>query len=223
MVAFKFENEVLDTKTTHEKELGDIRFRQLLSQTEWYALPKTVRDRFGKRVAGGQSKLYQGHITKNTMSRLGFAMAQILRLVGGPLPIEKNGLGAPAIVTVTEDKAGNGQFWIRQYGRKKTFPQIIHSTKRFAGPTGLEEHIGYGIGMTLILRVVGADLLFQQHKYFVEAFGRRLYIPDWLTPGMLTITHKDLGEGWFEFGLTLKHKIFGRLLDQTAKFRDVAG
>jgi len=77
--------------------------------------------------------------------------------------------------------------------------------------------------MTLILRVVGADLLFQQHKYFVEAFGRRLYIPDWLTPGMLTITHKDLGEGWFEFGLTLKHKIFGRLLDQTAKFRDVAG
>lgn len=108
MVAFKFENEVLDTKTTDEKELGDIRFRQLLSQTEWYALPKAVRKRFGKRVAGGQSKLYQGHITKNEMSRLGFMMAQLLRLVGAPLPIEKDGLGAPAIVTVTEDKAGNG-------------------------------------------------------------------------------------------------------------------
>jgi len=108
MVAFKFENEVLDTKALRTKEsgkeeLGDIRFRQLLSQTEWYALPKAVRDRFGKRVAGGQSKL------------------------------------------------------------------------------------------------------------------------NWLTPGMLTITHKDLGEGWFEFGLTLKHKYFGCMLDQTAKFHDVAG
>jgi len=221
MVAFKFENKIFETQPPHLKALGDIRFRQLLSTTEWYALPKAVRTRFGKRVAGGESKLYKGQITKNEMSRLGYALAQILRLIGAPLPLETGGIGAPAIVTVTEDKAGKGQFWMRQYGRKTTFPQIIHSAKRFTGPTGLEEHIGCGIGMTLILKVVGADLLFESHKYFIEALDRRLYLPTWMTPGTLTVTHKDLGQGEFEFGLKLHHKFFGQLFHQLAKFKDV--
>ena len=221
MVAFKFENEIFETQPPHLKALGDIRFRQLLSTTEWYALPKAVRARFGKRVAGGESKLYKGQVTKNEMSRIGYTLAQILRLVGAPLPLETGGIGAPAIVTVTEDKAGKGQFWMRQYGRKTTFPQIIHSAKRFTGPTGLEEHIGCGIGMTLILKVVGADLLFESHKYFIETLGRRLYLPTWMTPGTLTIAHIDKGENNFEFALKLQHPFFGKLIDQTAQFTDV--
>jgi hypothetical protein len=224
MVEFKFETQDLTNfrpKQDEPQTLGDIRFRQCLSTTQWYALPPAVRARFGKRVRGGESKIYKGHITKNKMSPLGYALAQLFRLIGAPLPIEKNGIGAPAIVTVTEDKDGQGQFWTRQYGRTHTFPQVIKSSKRFGGPTGMEEYIGYGIGMTLRLDVVCDALIFRQERYFIEAFGHRFYLPNWMTPGELTVTHKNMENDWFEFGLTLKHALFGTLLEQCAHFRDI--
>ncbi len=224
MVEFKFERQDFNAKAPvrHEpNELGDIRFRQCLSNTQWYSLPPAVRARFGKRVPAGESKLYKGRITRNHMSRLGYALAQALRIIGAPLPLEKDGIDAPAIVTVTEDRGGLGQFWTRQYGRVKGFPQIIQSIKSFAGPTGLEEHIGYGIGMTLRLDVVCGVLLFKQDRYFIEAFGKRLYLPDALTPGKLLITHTDKGENRFEFGLRLEHPLFGILIDQAVEFEDM--
>lgn len=233
MVEFKFEDRNFeDTRTLPPQELGDMRFRALLSQTQWHGLPTAVRKRFGSHITGGQSKIYRGHITRNKMSRLGYGLAQILRLIGAPLPIEKDGIGAPAIVTVTEDKYRNGQFWTRQYGREKTFPQVIHSAKRFQGPTGLEEHIGFGLGMTLTLDTVCGAILFKQDKYFWEIFGLRFYLPNWMTPGRLTITHTEIGKedvdcthiksAGFEFDLHLKHKVFGELIHQTAYFHDVA-
>jgi hypothetical protein len=59
-----------------------------------------------------------------------------------------------AVVTVTEDAQAGGQFWTRMYNRAHGFPQVIHSSKRFAGPTGLEEYLGWGFGIAL---AVSAD------------------------------------------------------------------
>ncbi len=38
---------------------------------------------------------------------------------------------------MTEDGASGGQFWTRMYGRLRGLRQVIHSSERFAGPTGL--------------------------------------------------------------------------------------
>jgi hypothetical protein len=80
--------------------------------------------------------------------------------------------------------------------------------------------------MTLILDVVCGDLLFKQDRYFWEVWGKRLYIPNWMTPGELIIRHEDggkdaKGRGQFNFHLVLKHKLFGELIHQTVLFKDV--
>src|SRR4029079_10818046 len=97
--------------------------------------------------------------------------------------------------------------------------QVIHSSKRFAGPTGLEEYVGHGISMALRISVEHEALVFRSVGYAFQVGPLRLELPDWLTPGDLTVTHSDLGGGTFRFTLDLNHPRFGRLLPPPAGFR----
>ena len=142
-------------KSNQRVELGDLRFRALMSEADWASLPLAIRRRFSKRLAGGQTIVYAGEILESWMSRAGWWLAQAARLIGGPLPLTRDAqvrsgrspaLRVASVVTVTEDMATGGQIWTRLYARRKGFPQVIHSSKRFAGPTGLEEYVGRGIG-----------------------------------------------------------------------------
>jgi hypothetical protein len=126
--------------------LCDLRFRTLLPDDDWKRLPPATRQRFSKRLADGRTAVYLGEVIEISFSRAGWWLAQIARLIGGPLPISTD-THVPSIVTVTEDAATSGQIWTRIYARRNGFPQVIHSSKRFAGPTGLEEYLGFGIGM----------------------------------------------------------------------------
>jgi len=198
----------------------DTRFSALLGAENWQQLPAAIRGRFGKRVLGGESVTYQGVVTDMKMNWAGRILAHAARLVGAPLPYDQSSVGQPAVVTVTEDIAGEGQFWIRQYGRKAGFPQVVHSSKRFAGPTGLEEYIGFGIGMALRIEAGQNALLFKSDHYFVSLLGRRMRLPRVLSPGALVIGHHDLGDGAFNFSLHLRSRVFGDLIVQDAKFRD---
>ena len=222
MVAFRFENEVTFlSPASNDNCLGDLRFQRLLGRDKWRALPARVRERFRKRVGPGEATIYRGHVLETRQNWLGRLLAKALHLIDAPLPLDVNNVGAAAVVTVTEDPDGNGQIWTRQYGRPHGFPQVIHSAKRFDGPTGLTEHVGRGVGMSLTLDVEEGTLLFVSDQYFVTLFGRRVYLPRWLGLGKLRVGHKDVGHGAFLFTLNLHHRLFGNLLHQVVMFEDI--
>jgi hypothetical protein len=202
-----------------EAALGDLRFRALMSEADWAALPLSIRRRFSKRLAGGDTVVYAGETLTNDMSRAGWLLAQAARLIGGPLPLVRDA-HAPSVVTVTEDVAARGQHWTRLYARRRGFPQVVHSSKRFAGPTGLEEYVGYGVGMALTIHVEAGALVFRAAHYFLQIGRFRLRLPAWASPGDLSVTHAELGDGRFLFQLDIHHPRLGRLIRQTAAFKE---
>jgi hypothetical protein len=117
--------------------------------------------------------------------------------------------------------ATGGQIWTRLYARANGFPQVIHSSKRFTGPTGLEEYVGHGVGMALTVHVEQRSLVFRSHHYFFELFGRHARLPAWMTPGKLSVTHAERGDGSFSFILDVSHPAFGLLIRQHAVFREI--
>jgi hypothetical protein len=221
----------LQPRPEPRSELGDLRFRALMTEAEWFSLPLAIRRRFSKRLAGGQTIVYAGEILESRMSRAGWWLAQAARLIGGPLPLTRDAqvrsgrrpaVRVASVVTVTEDMAAGGQIWTRLYARRKGFPQVIHSSKRFGGPTGLEEYVGRGVGMTLTVYTREGALVFRSKNYFLELFGRRLFLPDWLTPGTIYVTHAELPDGKFSFTLQAFRPRFGLLIRQMAIFREIA-
>lgn len=200
--------------------ISDLRFRALVGEAGWAALPETIRARFGKRVADCRTAVYAGEIVECRMNLAGRILAQCCRLIGGPLPLTRDA-DQPALVSVTEDPATGGQYWTRIYGRRHGFPQVIHSSKRFAGPTGLEEYVGRGIGIALRAEVADGALHFLSDHYFLQLGRLRLRLPRWLAPGRMRVSHIDCKHGLFAFVLRLDHPLFGELIRQTAMFRDM--
>lgn len=202
-----------------DDSLGDLRFRALIADDDWASLPVPVRRRFSKRLAGGRTVVYAGTVVDTRMSAIGWWLAQAARLIGGPLPTSRDA-GLPAVVTVTEDISSGGQVWTRLYARRRGFPQIIHSVKRFAGRTGIEEYLGHGFGIALRVGACGGALVFRSNHYFFQMFGRRLRLPAWISPGTMTVIHSERGDGTFEFLLEVAHPRFGLLIRQSALFRE---
>ncbi|WP_235901084.1 DUF4166 domain-containing protein [Pontixanthobacter aquaemixtae] len=197
----------------------DTRFRRLIGSENWERLPNAVQRRFSKRLGANSVVCYRGVIEKTRHSRLGRALAQFCRLVGGPLPLYPD-TAVPAVVIVSEDMASGGQCWTRIYARKHGFPQVIHSAKRFAGPTGLEEYLGKDLGMALRVYAEPDGLVFRSDHYFLLIGRMRIKLPHWIGPGNTTVRHRDLGGGRFAFELDVDHPLFGKLVHQRAIFSD---
>lgn len=204
-----------------DRLLEDHPFRALLSDEDWGRLPLAIWRRFSTRFADGKTVVYVGEVDHVEFSRVGWWLAQLARLIGSPLPTSADKY-LPAIVSVTEDAASGGQIWTRIYARRNRFPQVIHSAKRFCGPTGLEEYVGCGVVMALQISVDGQALQFTSAGYFLEIGSIRLALPTWLTAGALTVTHTDLGDGEFRFTLDVVHPRHGRLVRQWAVFKEAA-
>jgi len=201
-------------------ELVDLRFRALIPPREWASLPHPVRRRFSKRLAGGRTVVFAGEVVETRMSIAGHLLAQTARLIGSPFPVSTDSC-VPSVVSITEDFATGGQIWTRLYARRAAFPQVIHSSKRFCGPTGLEEHVGGGVGMTLTVHAEDGALVFRSARYFVDLFGHRLWLPAAFTHGSLSVTHAECDDGRFSFTLHVTHPRLGQLIWQRALFREV--
>ncbi|WP_255326437.1 DUF4166 domain-containing protein [Sphingobium sp. EM0848] len=200
-------------------QISDMRFRALLGAEAWDRLPEAVRTRFAKRLLPGRSVSYAGQVMTCRMKPVGWLLAQACRLIGSPLPLGRDS-GMAAVVTVTEDRASGGQVWTRIYARPRGFPQVIHSAKRFAGPTGLEEYLGAGFGIALTVEVNATGIRFRSHHYFLCIGALRLRLPRWIAPGALSIDHEDMGEGAFAFTLSLRHRLLGEIIRQIGHFHD---
>src|SRR5262245_56761459 len=100
------------------------------------------------------------------------------------------------------------------------FPQIVHSLKCFTGPTGLEDRVRAGVGVTHVMGVADEALSFVSRDYFVDLLGMRLWLPGWLAPGTLTVTHAECADDRFSFMLELTHPRFGLLIPQMGLFRE---
>jgi hypothetical protein len=155
------------------------------------------------------------------MSRCGRILAQLCRLIGAPLPLSRDAF-VPAVVSVTEDPAGGGQFWTRLYGRRRGFPQVIHSAKRFCRPDrprGIyrpaESASRFGS------RWKEGALHFLSDHYFVSALGAPA------APAALALAGTDAGQPYRlrprQLRLrapSLDHPGLGELICQTAMFEE---
>ncbi|HJS22647.1 MAG TPA: DUF4166 domain-containing protein [Steroidobacteraceae bacterium] len=206
-------------EATENAVVEDARFRNLVDPQEWQRLPCPVRRRFTHALADGETTVFVGAVAHTRLSPFGILVSQLLRFVGAPLPLRASER-VPATVVVTEDAACGGQLWTRIYGCAGQFPQVIHSAKRFCGPTGLEECVGRGVGMALTVHIEDRALVFRSAWYFLRGFGTTVRLPVFLSPGLVEVVHREERDGLFSFTLTLTHPWFGEALRQVAFFRD---
>lgn len=194
-------------------------FRALIPDADWMRLPALVRARFERQLRPGESIAFIGEVAETRITTIGWIWSQVARLAGSPLPLKALAHAAAAVV-VTQDGAGPAQAWTRIYHGHGDLPEVIRSTKRFAGPTGLEECVGAGVGMALALSVERRALVFRSTGYFWRCGRLRIRIPEWLTPGRIAVTHREERSGRFSFTLEVVHPWFGETIRQVAFFRD---
>ncbi len=218
-------NEVdLDENLSHLKPsatslLKSLRYPVILGK-DWNELPHSIQQRFVKPQSPRKVVIYRGRIYKTRVSFLGLVLAKLSKLIGAPLPLN-NKIRGPATVEVREARDFSGQYWTRIYPSNSHFPQTIKSIKRFAGPTGLEELLSKRVGIALNVKVAQNKLFFHSDHYFFLLRNKRISLPGFLSPGALTIEHKETGPHKFRYTFSLRHGVFGELIYQTAIFEEI--
>jgi hypothetical protein len=194
-------------------------FPKLVDPARWQRLPRAVRRRFERQLAPGESAIFVGEVAETQCTPVGWVWAQLARVAGAPLPLQVLAHTA-AVVVVTADTVGDAQLWTRIYHEPRRLPQVIRSIKSFTGPTGLEERVGAGIAMSLVVSEEERALVFRSTGYRWR-WGRLVVrIPSLLTPGDIVVQHREEREGRFSFTLSVVHPWFGRILHQVAFFQD---
>ena len=185
----------------------------------WWRLKPEIQRRFAADVKAGQVTCYDGVMSEVSCSLAGWLLAQVCRLLGTPLATAA-GRDVPTTVLVYPDPGGAGTVWDRIYFFPEKRPVTVRSSKVLDEQDRLLERVGGGFGM--LLRVFEQDgaLHMVSRRYFLEWRGRRLSLPDLLSPGTAHVIHSDEGGGLFRFRLTIAHRLLGTLIFQDGLFSD---
>ncbi len=190
-----------------------------IGEPGWWRLEPRIRARFTSDVPGGHVKRYDGIMSEVSCSRAGWLLAQVCRLIGTPLATAR-GRDVPTCVLVYPDPAGGGSVWDRIYGFPGRAPITVRSSKVLERGQHMVERVGGGFGMWLRVYERDRALHMVSQRYFLELFGRRVFLPHWLTPGTAHVVHSDEGGGNFRFRLTITHRLLGRLFHQDGQFTE---
>ena len=157
---------------------------------------------------------YAGAFEIVRASLLGRLFAWLGKLFGSPVT-PRVGTGVEARVHVLP--TARGVEWIRVYfweGRR----DVVRSTKVVTGDAQLVEMLPARLCMPLHTYEDGGVLHFVSRGYYFDAFGLKLWLPAFFTPGVTHVEHIDLGHGWFRFTMTVTHSLFGEMFFQTGRF-----
>lgn len=214
---------MLDTATVRPIESPDApycldnTYRQLLGSAAWQRLGPEVRQRFSVKPAPGAAIRYRGSMFDVRMSFMGQLFAQACRLIGSPLALWQ-GRDVPMDIELTPDDKLGGVCWRRTYHFSPEGKYTVCSTKSLNSAGQLVEHIGCGFSMRLRLVEDAGNLIFVSDAYELALFGVTMRIPDWLTPGVTTVTHEQIEGDRFRFSLLVDHPQLGPTIYQEGEF-----
>jgi len=196
---------------------SDPTYRDVLGGRMWQRLKPEIRGRFSVKPRSGQKIGYTGVMQTVELSWMGWLFAQACRLIGTPLAPYR-GANVPMRIELMPDERLDGIAWHRLY----EFPQkgrfTVRSTKCKGSNGEFVEHIGCGFSMRLLLSELDGDLIFKSIAYEFSLFGRKVRIPDLLTPGITTVTHEQQAGDRFRFTLSVDHPNLGRTIFQEGDF-----
>jgi hypothetical protein len=197
---------------------ADPDFRALLGEAAWARLPAAVQARFAAGAHAGLC-VYAGRMSVRA-SPLGWAFAQVCRLIGTPLA-PWTGEDVPVEVSVSPAARG-GVTWARLYRFAGHAPARVSSRKLMSPKGDLLEVVRGGLGMRLSVVEEDGALVFRSLGYLLQAGPWVLPLPQVLTPGCAWVEHRDLGGGAFRFSLRFTHAWAGETMFQTGVFHDPA-
>ena len=195
----------------------DDSYRRLLGEAAWHRLAPEIRARFSVKPGTNARIRYLGVMHRIELSLFGWLFAQACRLIGTPLAPFR-GSNVPMTIDLVADKGMRGVAWQRRYHRAGGQDFVVRSTKCAANDGTFVEHIGAGFSMRLKLSVADKALKFRSVGYYVACWGIEVRIPDWLTPGVTTVTHRQLAGSEFRFTLSVTHPLLGRTIYQDGEF-----
>lgn len=195
----------------------DDTYRELLGRTAWQKLKPEIRRRFSVKPAPGTAIRYRGCMFDVRMSFMGNLFAQACRLIGSPLALTQ-GRDVPMDIELVPDDRFGGVRWRRTYHFSPGGDFTVCSTKSLNSAGQLVEHIGCGFSMRLRLLENSGDLIFVSEAYEFTLFGVTVRIPDWLTPGVTTVTHEQIAGDRFRFSLLVDHPQLGPTVYQEGEF-----
>lgn len=201
---------------------GAINIPALLGPRGWFRLPLAVRNRFATPVRTGQAITYHGTMHEVRASRAGKLMAWFARFAGAPVA-HLTGSEIPCEVKLYHDSKRGGTVWERVY---HFAGKTIHArTTKKAGSDGTSlecfgSFMGFGSGMILDIFEADAALHFVSRAFFIQLFGLRMALPAIFNPGQLVVTHRDKGQGSFQFLMVVTHPKLGEVLFQDGTFHD---